>query len=283
MNDASLEWYCGDRILAFRERPRIMGILNVTPDSFADGGQHLGVEQAIARGLRMMEEGADIVDVGGESTRPGAEEVAAEEELRRVLPVVEALAGRGALVSIDTRKAPVAGAAVRAGARIINDVTALAGDAEMPEVARRSGAGVVLMHMQGAPRTMQADPRYTDVVAEVAGYLERRVRALEAAGLERRRMAVDPGIGFGKTAEHNLRLLGNLPRLCALGLPVVVGLSRKSFLGKLTGRAVGDRVAGSVAALAYCVIRGAHVMRVHDVRESCDAVKVATALRRAGE
>jgi len=257
-----------------------MGILNVTPDSFSDGGRHCDPERATAHGLRMMEDGADIVDVGGESTRPGAAEVPADEELRRILPVIAALARQpGAVVSVDTSKAAVAAAAVAAGAHIINDVTALAGDPDMAAVARESGAGVVLMHMRGSPRTMQADPSYGNVVEEVRAHLEARVADLLARGLERSRLALDPGIGFGKTVEHNLQLLARLDRLVGCGLPVVVGASRKSFLGNLTGRPVEERLAASLAALVFCVLRGAHVVRVHDVKDSADAARVAAALR----
>lgn len=283
MNRSTLEWKCGERVLKLADRPLIMGILNATPDSFSDGGLHVGEEAAMAHGRRLIEDGADIVDVGGESTRPGATEVTEEEELRRVAPVVKALAREGALVSIDTCKAAVARAAVEAGARIINDVTALTGDSRMPALARETGVGVVLMHMRGTPRTMQTDPRYEDVVAEVADYLGQRIRALEAAGLDRRQLAVDPGIGFGKTVAHNLALLRELPRLQALSVPVVVGLSRKSFLGRLTGRPVDERLAGSLAAMVFCILKGAQVMRVHDVKESRDAMRVILALERGRE
>jgi dihydropteroate synthase len=282
MNRGTLEWKCGERVLKLADQPLIMGILNATPDSFSDGGRHFGDEAAATHGRRLLEEGADIVDVGGESTRPGAAEVTEEEELRRVMPVVRALAREGALVSIDTRRAAVARCAVEAGARIVNDVTALTGDARMPALARETGVGVVLMHMRGTPRTMQTDPRYGNVAAEVSEYLAERIRALEAAGLDRRQMAVDPGIGFGKTVEHNLALLRELPRLQALSVPVVVGLSRKSFVGQLTGRPVDERLAGSLAAMVFCILKGAQVMRVHDVKESRDAMRVILALRRDG-
>jgi len=256
-------------------RALVMGILNVTPDSFSDGGRYAATEAAIAHARQMLEDGADILDVGGESTRPGALPVAADEELRRVIPVIEAVHREtGAVISVDTSKAAVAEEALRRGARIINDVTAFTGDAAMAGVARRHGAGVVLMHMLGEPRTMQADPRYGDVVAEVAGYLGRRMDELEAAGLDRETMAVDPGIGFGKTVEHNVSLLAHLDRLLALGRPVVVGASRKSFLGKLTGREVGDRLPASLGAAAYAILRGASVIRVHDVKESCDVARL---------
>jgi len=269
-------------VLEIGARPLIMGILNVTPDSFSDGGRHFDREAAVARGRRMIEEGADIIDVGGESTRPGAARVAAGEERERVVPVVEALArSADAVLSVDTMKASVARAAVAAGASIINDVSALSADEEMVRVAAASGAGVVLMHMQGSPRTMQDDPRYADVVAEVASYLAGRVADVTAAGVAAEALAVDPGIGFGKTVEHNLALLADLGALAGLGRPVVVGLSRKSFLGKLTGAPVGERLAGSLAALTFCVLNGAHVMRVHDVRASREAALVARAIEEA--
>lgn len=275
----SLTWRCGDKVLETGSRPVIMGILNVTPDSFSDGGQYFDTAKAVARGLAMAQEGAAIIDVGGESTRPGAAEVPTEDELRRVVPVIGELAAQtDALISVDTAKAVVARAAVEAGAAIVNDVSALTQDADMAAVARDSGAGVVLMHMQGTPRTMQRAPTYEDVVAEVASYLALRVAAAVAAGIAREALAVDPGIGFGKTVAHNLALLRHLPAIGACGRPVVVGLSRKSFLGKITGRPVEERVAGSLAALALCVFTGADVMRVHDVRDSCDASRVAAIL-----
>ena len=256
-----------------------MGILNVTPDSFSDGGRFAIPERAIDQALAMVEAGADIVDIGGESTRPGAAAVPPDEELARVLPVIEQLAARSEVtLSIDTMKARVAECALAAGAHIINDVSALSHDPAMVDVARASGAGCVLMHMQGMPRTMQDNPVYDDVVADVAAALRARVDDVTARGLARDTLAVDPGIGFGKTVEHNLQLLANLDALAGLGLPVVVGLSRKSFLGKLTGRDVDDRLAGSVAALTFCVLHGAQVMRVHDVKESCDAAQLAVKL-----
>jgi len=274
-------WHCGERVLTFAERPLIMGVLNVTPDSFSDGGRYADPDAAVAHGLRLAEEGADIIDVGGESTRPGAAEVPEAEERRRVEPVVRALAQHGLLVSIDTRKAGVAQAALRAGAAIVNDVTALRGDPQMAAVARAAGAGVVLMHMRGTPATMQNDPRYENVVADVAAYLAERAQAAQQAGLAAERLALDPGIGFGKTVEHNLALLAALDRLGGGRYPLVVGLSRKSFLGRLTGRPVEERLAASLAGLVYAALRGAQVLRVHDVRESRDALKVLTALRAA--
>jgi dihydropteroate synthase len=260
----------------------VMGIVNVTPDSFSDGGSFLRPEVAAEHARRLLDAGADILDVGGESTRPGAEPVSEDEELRRVMPVIEALANSGALLSIDTMKAGVARRAVAAGAHIVNDVSALTADQDMARAVRDARAGVVLMHMRGSPRTMQAAPRYGDVVGEVSSFLRERLRELEEAGIAREAMAVDPGIGFGKTVEHNLALLAGLRTLARLGRPVVVGCSRKRFLGEVTGRAVGERLAGSLAAAAVAVFLGAHVVRVHDVAESRDAALVAAAVARAG-
>ena len=251
-----------------------MGIINVTPDSFSDGGEFLAAEAAVGHGRDLIAAGAEIVDVGGESTRPGAAEVPAEEETRRVRPVVEALAREGATVSIDTSKAEVARAALDAGAAIVNDVTAL-GDPAMAALCAERDAGLVLMHMRGTPRTMQEDPTYEDVVAEVAGFLaERRERAV-AAGVAKERIWLDPGIGFGKTVEHNLELLARLGEIAALGSRVVVGASRKSFIGTLTGREVDDRIGGSVAAAVMALAGGADVLRVHDVADTADAIVIA--------
>lgn len=279
---ATLLWQCRDRRLDPGLKPMVMGIVNVTPDSFSDGGRFERHAEAVAHARRMIEAGADILDIGGESTRPGAKPVTADEELGRVVPVVEALAGSGAVLSIDTTKASVARAALGAGAHIVNDVSALSADPEMAGVVRDTGAGVVLMHMQGTPRTMQAAPHYDDVVGEIAAYLAERLRELGKAGIPPEAMAVDPGIGFGKTTAHNLSLLAGLRALCALGRPVVVGCSRKRFIGEVTGRPVGERLAGSVAAAAAAVLLGAHVVRVHDVSESRDAALVAAAVANAG-
>jgi dihydropteroate synthase len=281
-----LKWRCREHVLECSGRVTVMGILNVTPDSFSDGNSYFNIEKAIARGLEMVEQGAEIVDVGGESTRPGAESVGAAEETERVVPVIEAICAeidaRGlknrVVVSVDTMKASVAERALAAGAAIINDVSALTHDPDMASVAAESGAGVVLMHMQGSPRVMQKDPKYKDVVSEVRDYLAGRVEALVEEGVERDRVAIDPGIGFGKTLEHNLDLLRGLDAMVACGRPVVVGLSRKSMLGRLTGREVDNRLAASISALVFCVMQGAHVMRVHDVAESVDAVIVARRL-----
>jgi dihydropteroate synthase len=262
-------------------RGALVGVLNVTPDSFSDGGRYSDVAVALAHGRRLAADGAALVDVGGESTRPGAEPVPAALELERVLPVIEGLVAEGIAVSIDTSKAAVAQAALAAGAVLVNDVTALRGDPEMASVVAGAGADLCLMHMLGEPRTMQDDPRYDDVVAEVEGFLAERAEAAVDAGVPRERIALDPGIGFGKTLAHNLALLHALPRLAQLG-PVLVGVSRKRFLGALSGRPVaGDRVAASVAAALYCYRGGAHLLRVHDVRATADALAVERALEGA--
>jgi len=254
-----------------------MGIVNVTPDSFSDGGAFLDADRAVAHAVAMTKAGADMIDVGGESTRPGAASVSAEEEIRRVLPVIERL--RGLTVSIDTTKAAVAERALAAGARIVNDVSALRFDARMADVVREAGAGVVLMHMQGTPQTMQAEPRYDDVVAEVRAFLAERIAFAESRGLKKSQIAVDPGIGFGKTVEHNLALLAQLETFGSLGYPVLVGVSRKSFLGKLLGREPQERLAGSLAAAAWAVAHGARIVRAHDVLETVDAVRLVEAIQ----
>ncbi len=250
-----------------------MGILNVTPDSFSDGGAFFDPARAQDHARRMAADGADLVDIGGESTRPGAEPVSDRDELARVIPLVEILAGEGLAISVDTRKPAVMRAAVAAGAAMINDVCALALPGALEAVAA-GDAGVCLMHMRGEPRTMQAEPVYADVVAEVRAFLRARADACVAAGIDRSRIALDPGFGFGKTLAHNLQLLRALPELVALGYPVLCGLSRKSSLGRLTGRDPGERLAGSLAAALASVARGAALVRVHDVRETVDALKV---------
>ena len=255
-----------------------MGVLNVTPDSFSDGGAFLDPDAAVTHAKRMAGEGADLVDVGGESTRPGAEPVPADEELRRVMPVIERLGPRSTVpLSIDTSKAVVARAATDAGAVLVNDVTALRGDAGMVAAVAESGAEVCLMHMLGEPRTMQDNPRYEDVVSEVKAFLEERLGFAVAQGIPEERVWLDPGIGFGKRVEHNLELLRRLDEIAALGRPVVVGVSRKRFLGTLTGRAEPDRVPGGIAAAVLAYERGAHMFRVHDVAETRDALTVAAA------
>lgn len=263
-------------------RPLIMGICNVTPDSFSDGGETLAPDTAIAHGLRLVDEGADIVDVGGESTRPGAVPVPVAEEMRRVLPVIRGLAAQGVCVSVDTRHAAVMEAALAAGARIINDVTALTGDARALAVAAQSTASVVLMHMRGEPQTMQQDPRYDDVVAEVRAFLAERVARCLDAGIPLARLAVDPGIGFGKTPEHNLMLLRELSRLRSLGCAVVVGASRKSFIAHVSrGEPPRQRLGGSLAAALAAVVNGAHILRVHDVAATVQALNTWRAIERA--
>jgi dihydropteroate synthase len=259
----------------------VVGIVNVTPDSFSDGGRHDTTEAAVAHALALARDGADVLDVGGESTRPGATPVPADVEAARVVPVVAALrrAGLSLPVSVDTRKASVADAALAAGATWVNDVTAGTGDPAMLATAARHGAGVMLMHMRGEPRTMQASPRYDDVTAEVAAYLVERARAAVAAGVPPARVWIDPGLGFGKTFDHNETLLRELPRLVATGFPVLVGASRKGFLGARTGRPVEGRLAASLACVARAVEAGARAVRVHDVAETVDVVKVLSRIR----
>ncbi len=255
-----------------------MGIVNVTPDSFSDGGVHLQPAAAIAAGRRMIDEGAAIVDVGGESTRPGSESVSLDEELRRVIPVLEGL--HGAPLSIDTAKAEVARQALELGAELVNDVTALRGDPALAEVVAGSGAYLCMMHMRGEPRTMQVDPRYGDVASEVAAFLEQRLRFAVDAGVAEERICLDPGIGFGKTVEQNFALVRRLDVLLALGRPVLVGLSRKSSLGRVLGdpAATTGPLAASVAAAVAAYERGATILRVHDVREHVEALTVAVAV-----
>lgn len=269
---------CAGRRLVL-DRPRVMGIVNVTPDSFSDGGMHADAESAIAHGMRLVAEGADLLDVGGESTRPGADEVSVEEELRRVLPVLEGLARATQVpISIDTSKPEVMRAAVAAGAGMINDVYALRREGAL-DAAASLGVPVVLMHMLGEPRSMQESPQYDDVVADVHRFLAERIFAAEMAGIEKKRIVVDPGFGFGKTSDHNLQLLARLERFTELGVPVLAGLSRKRTIGELTGRdAPAERVVGSVAAHLIAVQRGAMIVRVHDVAETVDALKIWNAV-----
>jgi dihydropteroate synthase len=258
-------------------RPVVMGVLNVTPDSFSDGGRFHDVQAAIAHAERMAADGAAIIDVGGESTRPGSAPVGEEEELRRVLPVIERLAATlGIPVSVDTRKAGVMRRALAAGATLVNDVAALTAPGAIEAVAG-SDVAVCLMHMRGEPASMQDAPHYVDVVGEVRAFLRSRVAACEAAGIPRSRIAVDPGFGFGKSLEHNLALLAGLPALAADGLPVLAGLSRKRMIGAITGRDGGDRLAGSLAAAVVAAERGARIIRAHDVRETVDALRVVAA------
>jgi dihydropteroate synthase len=267
--------------------PLIMGVVNVTPDSFSDGGLYLDADAAVEHGLRLVAEGADILDVGGESTRPGAEPVSEAEERQRVLPVIERLAhDGGARISIDTTKLAVARGALEAGATLVNDVSAFRFEPAMAELVAETGAGCCLMHMLGEPRTMQRDPRYDDVVSEVRAFLEGRLAVAVSAGIDEGRVWLDPGIGFGKTVEHNLELLRRLDEIVAIGRPVVVGTSRKSFLGKLVGgRDEGERLPGTIATNVLALERGASVFRVHDVAQNADALAVAAATvsRHVGE
>jgi dihydropteroate synthase len=269
---------CG-RFRLSLDRPRVMGIVNVTPDSFSDGGNFLDPKAAVAHARRLIDEGADILDIGAESTRPGAQPVSVEEELARLLPVVDALSDAPVPVSVDTMKPEVMRAALQHGAAMINDIAALAVPGAL-EVVAASDCGVCLMHMQGEPRTMQTEPHYDDVVREVKDFLAARVAACERAGIARNRIAIDPGFGFGKTVEHNLDLLRGLLELAKLGLPVLAGWSRKSSLGKITGRDSQNRLAGSLAAALLALQRGARILRVHDVAETRDVIAVWEAMEK---
>lgn len=274
MFDTSPQLDCAGRILRL-DRARVMGIVNVTPDSFSDGGHHDTTEAAVAHGLKLVEEGADLLDIGGESTRPGAVPVSVEEELRRIVPVIEQLAARTSVpISIDTFKPEVMRAAVAAGAGMINDIFGLRQDGAL-EAAAAANVPVVLMHMQGEPGNMQADPYYDDVVAEVHGFLVQRLFAAEMAGIAKKHLVIDPGFGFGKNTAHNMTLLARSERFLELGVPMLAGLSRKRSLGELTGRdAPAERVAASVAAHLIAVQRGARIVRVHDVAATVDALKI---------
>ena len=272
-------WQLRDRTLPPGRPALVMGIVNVTPDSFSDGGRFSDPALAVARGLELVAQGADLLDVGGESSRPGAEPISTDEELARVVPVIRGLAAATAVpISVDTAKAAVAAAALGAGALVVNDITAL-GDPEMAGFVLRHRAGLVLMHMQGTPRTMQLAPHYDDVVGEVAAFLQARLRAAVEAGIAESSVVLDPGIGFGKTARHNIRLLADLGELGKLGRPVLLGVSRKGFLGRLLDRPVGDRLAASLAAACFALTLGsAQILRVHDVPETRDAARVIAAL-----
>jgi dihydropteroate synthase len=263
------------------ERPLVMGVVNVTPDSFSDGGLYASAQQAVAHARRLVEEGADILDIGGESTRPGSARVALDEERQRVLPVLEALAGCGVPLSVDTRKPELMAEAIAAGAAMVNDVTALRAPAALAAVARAPVA-VCLMHMQGEPGTMQENPTYQDVVREVREYLAQRVAAVERAGIARDRIVADPGFGFGKSIEHNLALLRSLGEFSSLGVALMAGLSRKAMLGRLTGHEPRERVHASVAAALLAVQNGAQIVRVHDVAATRDALAVWHAVMSAG-
>ena len=264
------------------DKPRLFGVINVTPDSFSDGGEALVLSEALKRGRAMLDDGADILDVGGESTRPGAEPVSAEEERARVVPVVKGLSEMGALVSIDTRRAEVMAAAIDAGAGIVNDVTALPGDQDSLGLVADRGVAVVLMHMQGEPGSMQENPQYENAAEDVFGTLKARFEACEEAGIRHLRIAIDPGIGFGKTVDHNLEILNRLDIYRGLGLPVLLGVSRKSFIAKLSrGEAPKDRVPGSLAAVLAAWAQGVRMFRVHDVAETRQALAVAQAIGEA--
>lgn len=277
MFDTTPQLNCAGKILSF-DVARVMGIVNVTPDSFSDGGQHGTTESAIAHALQLVSEGADVLDIGGESTRPGAQEISEAEELLRVIPVIEALAKQVLIpIAIDTSKPGVMRAAVKAGASIINDVYALRRDDAL-DVAAELKVPVILMHMQGEPRAMQSAPHYDDAVAEVHSFLTQRIFACEMAGISKKNIVIDPGFGFGKSLEHNLALLAQLPKFVELGVPVLAGLSRKTMIGTLTGREVNDRVYGSVAAALIAVQNGAKLIRVHDVAATVDVLKIWNAV-----
>ena len=276
-------WSVGERAFDCSERTLVMGILNVTPDSFSEDGRFFDPEEAVRHAAQMVSDGADVVDVGGESTRPGSDPVPADEELGRVLPVIERIAQQNPdiPISIDTRKAEVADRALAAGASIVNDVSA-GGDPKMFDVVREHDAAIVLMHMKGEPKTMQEAPEYEDVVGEVHEFLRERVEASEFAGIDADRITIDPGIGFGKSLEHNLELMRRIDAFLDLGRPVLVGPSRKRFIGTLLDVPEGERVEGTIGAVAWLASRGAHVVRVHDVREVVRAVRVIDAIVRAG-
>ncbi|MCR4439690.1 MAG: dihydropteroate synthase [bacterium] len=277
----TLQLTCRSRVLDLSRRTLIMGIVNVTPDSFSDGGKYFDLERAVEHAVELCRQGADIIDVGGESTRPGAEPVPADEEMRRVVPVIERLARRVTVpISVDTYKACVAEEALAAGAAMVNDISALRADPHMAEVVRRFGAAVVLMHMQGEPRTMQLDPRYQDVVGDIIAFLQERALACTAHGIPRSCLIADPGLGFGKTVEHNFEIIRRLAEFRCLQLPLLVGPSRKSFVGAVTGLPPQERLEGTAAAVAACVLNGAHIVRVHDVQAMRRVVAVADAIAR---
>jgi dihydropteroate synthase len=281
MEQGAYIWRAGPHALDCRARTLVMGILNVTPDSFSDGGQFFDPETAVSKGIEMVSDGADIIDVGGESTRPGSDPVSVDAELERVVPVIKRLAAEVQVpISVDTRRHQVAEAAVDAGAAIVNDVTA-GSDPEMFPLVRDRGVGMVLMHMKGEPKTMQQNPEYNDVVREVHNYLEVRVQAAVDAKVSWEQLCVDPGLGFGKTTDHSLRLMKDTDTFLDLGRPVLVGPSRKSFIGDALGTEVTDRLEGTAGAVAYMVMKGAHIVRVHDVREIARVARVVDAILRA--
>jgi dihydropteroate synthase len=285
MSAPHLAWHLRDRVLHPGRPVLVLGIVNVTPDSFSDGGLFRATEAAVAHGLKLAADGADLLDIGGESSRPGASPVGLEEELDRVLPVIRELARRVPIpLSVDTSKAEVARQVLAAGAHVVNDITALRGDPDMAAVVRQFRAGVILMHMQGTPATMQNRPTYGDVVGEVAAFLEERLQAAADVGIPAQQVVLDPGIGFGKTAEHNLRLMARLHELGRLGRPMCLGASRKGFLGQLLGRDVGRRLAGSLAAVCFALAHhAAQLVRVHDVAETRDAVALFARLEQDRE
>jgi len=278
--DEKAIWQCRERSIVLGDRTLVMGILNATPDSFSDGGDFFDPSMAVERALEMVAQGADIIDIGGESTRPGAEPVSATKEIARTAPIIGKIREHSDVpISIDTMKAEVAFQTLEAGADIINDVSAFETDPKMVEVAAESGAGVVLMHMKGSPQTMQENPTYGSVVDEVCTYLRTRLDFAAAHGLARNQMVIDPGIGFGKTTEHNLELLRGLPELLKCGAPVLVGASRKRFIGQVTGRTdPAERKAGSLGVAAWAATQGAHILRVHDVIDTCDVCRMLDTL-----
>jgi dihydropteroate synthase len=275
-------WRCGAHVVDLRVRTLVMGIVNVTPDSFSDGGRYSGVDDAVLHAVEMAADGADLLDVGGESTRPGSEPVSADEERARVLPVIERIAHElpSVPISVDTRKADVAREALAAGASIVNDISA-GQEPGVFDAVREAGAGMILMHMKGEPKTMQEEPTYHDVVAEVRGFLGERIQAAVDAGIGREHLCIDPGIGFGKTVEHNLALLRDVGAFQHLGVAVLVGPSRKRFIGTLTGTEVDERIEGTAGAVAWCAANGADIVRVHDVKEMSRVVRVVDAIARA--
>ena len=275
-------WKFLDRDYRLGRFPLIMGILNATPDSFSDGGQYFDAEAAVARGRQLAEEGADIIDIGGESTRPGSQAVSLDEELRRTIPVIRQLATQTSVpISIDTTKAEVARQALATGAEIVNDISGLTFDERMLDVCREASAGVICMHIQGTPQTMQADPSYEDVVADVCAFLADRLQHLEASGIDRERVVLDPGIGFGKTAEHNMRILSNVSAFRSLGRPVLIGHSRKRFLAKVLGRVVEERSAGTIGVAIAVAAQSADIIRVHDVQSIRGALTAWDVIRSA--
>jgi dihydropteroate synthase len=276
----SFEIDCGPRVLRLSERTHVMGVLNVTPDSFSDGGQYYDTDRAVERACEMAEEGADIIDIGGESTRPGSDSIPAEEELARIIPVIQRLRGRvNVPISIDTTKSLVAHEAIKTGAHIVNDISALRSDPEMAEIVAEHRVPLILMHMKGLPKNMQKNPTYTDLVGEIYAFLDERVTTAVEAGVARDRIIVDPGIGFGKTWPDNFILLNRLKQFHGLGCPLLIGVSRKSFIGWALNRAEDDRVMGTAAAVAASILQGVHIVRVHDVKEMVQVVQIVDRIR----